>query len=238
MKTDTHPVPENPRHQNDAAVATTATVVVKQAEQRKQALWRKERRRRQVVLIRRKNKLVQLEKERRRKGTIRNIYAETHPIRWHCFLRTPNLQWPQVSYKHRKSQRLRSAIRSCESALVRQNRAFSSSQSEQGTTATNCSRIMLLTLHHPRTRPAIHVMRSKGVAGPDDTPPTFLKALGPMAKAEILSIFNESISKGMVPGIWKAAPILPLKTAGGHTLLPTSQPHFLCWSDKGENGVQ
>ncbi len=78
-------------------------------------------------------------------------------------------------------------------------------------------------------------MRSKGVAGPDDTPPTFLKALGPMGKAELLSIFNETISKGVVLGIWKAATILPLKTAGGHTLIPTCQPHFLC---KGENGAQ
>ncbi len=29
---------------------------------------------------------------------------------------------------------------------------------------------------------AIHAMRSKGAAGPDDIPPTFLKALGPMPK--------------------------------------------------------
>ncbi len=59
-----------------------------------------------------------------------------------------------------------------------------------------------------------------------------------MAKAELLSIFNETISKGVVPGIWKAATILPLKTAGGHTLLPTCQPHFLCCSDTLENGAQ
>ncbi len=85
---------------------------------------------------------------------------------------------------------------------------------------------------------AIHVMRSKGVAGPDNTPPTFLKALGPMAKAKLFSIFNESTSKGVVPGIWKEAAILPLKTAGGNTLLPTCQPHFLCCSDNGENGAQ
>ncbi len=62
---------------------------------------------------------------------------------------------------------------------------------------------------------AIHAMRSKGAAGSDDIPPTFLKALDPIAKAEllILSIFNESFSKGVVPGIWKEATILPLKKA-------------------------
>ncbi len=57
-------------------------------------------------------------------------------------------------------------------------------------------------------------MRSKGAAGPEDVPSTFLKALSPMAKAELLSIFNESFSKGVVPGIWKDATILPLKKAG------------------------
>ncbi len=35
-----------------------------------------------------------------------------------------------------------------------------------------------------------------------------------MAKTELLSIFNESFSKGVVPGIWKEATILPLKKAG------------------------
>ncbi len=40
---------------------------------------------------------------------------------------------------------------------------------------------------------AIHAMRTKVAAGPDDTPSSFLKALGPMAKAELLSIFNESL---------------------------------------------
>ncbi len=54
-------------------------------------------------------------------------------------------------------------------------------------------------------------MRSKGAAGPDDIPPTFLKAIGPKAMAELLSIFNDSFSKRVVPGIWKEATILPLK---------------------------
>ncbi len=57
-------------------------------------------------------------------------------------------------------------------------------------------------------------MRRKDAAGPDDIPSTFLKALGPTAKTELLSIFNESFSKGVVPGIWKRATILSLKIAG------------------------
>ncbi len=50
-------------------------------------------------------------------------------------------------------------------------------------------------------------MRRKGALGPDDIPPTFLKALGPMAKAESLSIFNvrlAGIFEGPVQG-WRAA---------------------------------
>ncbi len=39
---------------------------------------------------------------------------------------------------------------------------------------------------------AIRAMRRKGAADPDDIPPTFFKALGPTAKTELLSIFNES----------------------------------------------
>ncbi len=50
--------------------------------------------------------------------------------------------------------------------------------------------------------------------GPDDIPPTFLKALGPIAKAGALSIFNESFSKGVLPGNLQEATILPLKKAG------------------------
>ncbi len=59
----------------------------------------------------------------------------------------------------------------------------------------------------------IHDMQSKDAAGPDDIPPSILKVLWPMAKAELLSIFNESFSKGVVPGIWKGATILVLKKA-------------------------
>ncbi len=84
-------------------------------------------------------------------------------------------------------------------------------------------------------------MRSKGAAGSDDIPPTFLKALGPMAKTELLSKFNESFSQGVVPGIWKEAAILPLKREAnrqGANLLPNCQPRILCCQDNGENGAQ
>ena len=40
----------------------------------------------------------------------------------------------------------------------------------------------------------IHAMRRKGAAGPDDIPPSFLKALGPHGKAELLAIFNQSFN--------------------------------------------
>ncbi len=53
-----------------------------------------------------------------------------------------------------------------------------------------------------------------GAHGPDDIPPTFLKALGPRAKNELLEIFNYSFATGTSPHIWKRAVILPLKKAG------------------------
>ncbi len=57
-------------------------------------------------------------------------------------------------------------------------------------------------------------MQSKGAAGPEDILPTFIKAPGPMAMAELLSIFKESFPECKVPGIWKEATIFSLKKAG------------------------
>ncbi len=57
-------------------------------------------------------------------------------------------------------------------------------------------------------------MRSKWAPGPDDIPPTFLKALGPRAKNELLEIFNCSFATMTSTHIWKRAVILPLKKAG------------------------
>ncbi len=45
-------------------------------------------------------------------------------------------------------------------------------------------------------RAALALLMRPGAAGSDDIPPTFLKALIPMAKTELLSIFNESFLKG------------------------------------------
>ena len=60
---------------------------------------------------------------------------------------------------------------------------------------------------------AIHAMRRKGAAGPDDIPPSFLKALGPHGKTELLAIFNQSFNSGKCPGIWLLAIIIPLLKA-------------------------
>ncbi len=46
------------------------------------------------------------------------------------------------------------------------------------------------------------------------SPPTFLKALGPRARQELLGIFNRSFFSGKSPQIWKITIILPLKKAG------------------------
>jgi len=61
---------------------------------------------------------------------------------------------------------------------------------------------------------AIRKMRVKGAAGEDEIPPSFLKALGPRAKVELLSIFNQSFDDASVPQMWRRAIILPLLKAG------------------------
>ncbi len=61
---------------------------------------------------------------------------------------------------------------------------------------------------------AILQMRAKGAPGPDGIPLTFLQALGPRARQELLDIFNLSFSTGKSPQIWKIAIIVPLKKAG------------------------
>ena len=61
---------------------------------------------------------------------------------------------------------------------------------------------------------AIQRMKKKGAAGPDNTPPTFLKALGPLALQELLSIFNESFRHANNPRIWRVAIIILILKAG------------------------
>jgi len=61
---------------------------------------------------------------------------------------------------------------------------------------------------------ALSKMKRKGAPGPDDIPPSFLKELGPIAKALLLSIFNESFRLAECPQIWRTAIIIPLLKAG------------------------
>ena len=61
---------------------------------------------------------------------------------------------------------------------------------------------------------AISKMKGKGAAGPDDIPPTFLKALGPLARKELLSIFNACLRNGVCPQIWRNAIIIPILKLG------------------------
>ena len=54
----------------------------------------------------------------------------------------------------------------------------------------------------------------KGAAGPDDVPPIFLKTLGPIAKIELLAIFNASFKRAIAPQMWRNAIIIPLLKLG------------------------
>jgi hypothetical protein len=57
---------------------------------------------------------------------------------------------------------------------------------------------------------AIRSVRVRGAAGPDDIPPTFLKALGPSAKRELLAICCQSFAEGRCPQVWRRAIIIPI----------------------------
>ena len=61
---------------------------------------------------------------------------------------------------------------------------------------------------------AIKKMRSRGAADPDEVPLTFLKALGPAAKEELLSIFNQCFNEAEVPQPWRNATIIALLKMG------------------------
>ena len=61
---------------------------------------------------------------------------------------------------------------------------------------------------------AINKMKRKGAAGPDNIPPTLMKALGPIALQELLAIFNESFRHADCPRIWRVAVIIPILKAG------------------------
>jgi len=61
---------------------------------------------------------------------------------------------------------------------------------------------------------AIKAMKKNGAPGPDDIPPSFLKNLGNNAKTKLLEIFNLSFEKGVIPGIWTKAVIIPILKQG------------------------
>ena len=73
----------------------------------------------------------------------------------------------------------------------------------------SCSLLLMTEL-----KAAISRIKKKGAAGPDNIPPTFLKALGSKALTELLSIFNSSFDLADCPRIWRIATIIPILKAG------------------------
>lgn len=61
---------------------------------------------------------------------------------------------------------------------------------------------------------AVQKMKSKGAAGPDNIPPTFLKSFSLLALQELLSIFNASFHLADFSRIWRVAIIIPLLKSG------------------------
>ena len=96
------------------------------------------------------------------------------------------------------------------------------SQSNHDTNRQFKKRIKVLTTEDEGCAPllmsklqsAIKKMKGKRAAGPDNTPPSFLKSLDPFALQELLSILNSSFSLARCPRIWRVATIIPLLKAG------------------------
>ena len=57
-------------------------------------------------------------------------------------------------------------------------------------------------------------MKAKGAPGVDDIPPSFIKALGPIALTALLKLFNESFDEAACPQVWRNAIIVPLLKMG------------------------
>ena len=66
----------------------------------------------------------------------------------------------------------------------------------------------------PELKKAIQRMRGKGAPGPDDIPPSFIKALGPTALTVLLNLFNDSFNGATIPQVWRNATIIPLLKKG------------------------
>ena len=60
---------------------------------------------------------------------------------------------------------------------------------------------------------AIKKMKTKGAAGPDDIPPSFIKNFGSRTLERLLEIFNVSLNSGACPQEWRNAIIIPLLKA-------------------------
>jgi hypothetical protein len=73
----------------------------------------------------------------------------------------------------------------------------------------SCSEFSLTEL-----KKAIGQMKAKGAAGPDNIPPSFLKALGGRGLTELLAIFIESFIRAECGQIWRNATIIPLHKVG------------------------
>ncbi len=73
-------------------------------------------------------------------------------------------------------------------------------------------------VHEPITadelNEAIRRMKPRGACGPDSIPPSFLIHMGPLARQELLSLFNCSLSTGLVPQAWRNAEIIPILKSG------------------------
>ena len=61
---------------------------------------------------------------------------------------------------------------------------------------------------------AIKTMRAKGAPGADDIPPSFIKALGPIALSALLQLYNASFDGASIPQVWRNAIIIPLLKRG------------------------
>ena len=90
--------------------------------------------------------------------------------------------------------------------LVRQ---FKKRMDQPSDADVSCSPLLMSEL-----KAAISRIKKKGAAGPDNIPPTFLKALGTKALTELLSIFNSSFDLAACPRIWRIATIIPILKAG------------------------
>ena len=98
------------------------------------------------------------------------------------------------------------SLTSTDRDLVRQ---FKKRLDQPSATADSCSPIQMSEL-----KAAISRVKRKGAAGPDNIPPTFLKALGTRALTELLAIFNSSFDLADCPRIWRIATIIPILKAG------------------------